>query len=99
MIDIYKELGEYGITPIVVDPAADAEEAQHLYGISFETMDAVKDMDAVIVAVAHTEFLDLNKEKVSNFFNSEHSKKVFMDLKGLFDRKEYLTEDYIYWRL
>lgn len=99
VIDIYKELGEYGITPIVVDPAADAEEAQRLYGISFETMDAVKDMDAVIVAVAHMEFLDLNKEKVSGFFSPRHSKKVFMDLKGLFDRQEYLTEDYLYWRL
>ena len=99
VIDIYKELGEYGITPIVVDPAADAEEAKRLYGITFDTMDAVKNMDAVIVAVAHKEFLSLDKEKISAFFDPNHSKKVFMDIKGLFDRKEYLTEDYIYWRL
>lgn len=99
VIDIYKELGEYGITPVVVDPAADADEANRLYGITFETMDAVKNMDAVIVAVAHKEFLSLDKEKVGSFFNPAHSKKVFMDIKGLFDRKEYLNEDYIYWRL
>ncbi|MBD5456687.1 MAG: nucleotide sugar dehydrogenase [Lachnospiraceae bacterium] len=99
VIDIYKELGEYGITPVVVDPAADAEEAKRLYGIDFETMDAVKDMDAVIVAVAHKEFLAFDKEKISGFYNPVHGKKVFMDIKGLFDRKEYLTEDYIYWRL
>lgn len=99
VIDIYKELGEYGITPIVIDPAADADEAKRLYGITFDTMDAVKDVDAVIVAVAHTQFLDLKKEDVSKFFNPEHKKKVFMDIKGLFDRDEYLTEDYIYWRL
>ena len=99
VIDIYKELGEYGITPVVVDPAADADEAKRLYGIDFETMDAVKDMDAVLVAVAHEQFLDLNKEAVSSFFNPKHSQKVFMDIKGLFDRKEYMTEDYIYWRL
>ena len=99
VMDIYKELGEYGITPIVVDPAADADEAKRLYGITFDTMDAVKNMDAVIVAVAHKEFLSLDKEKISAFFNPNHSKKVFMDIKGLFDRKEYLTEDYIYWRL
>lgn len=99
VIDIYKELGEYGITPIVVDPAADADEAKRLYGITFDTMDAVKDMDAVIVAVAHKEFLSLDKEKTGGFFNPAHSKKVFMDIKGLFDRKEYLSEDYIYWRL
>lgn len=99
VIDIYKELGEYGITPIVVDPAADADEAKRLYGITFDTMDAVKNMDAVIVAVSHKEFLSLDKEKISAFFDPNHSKKVFMDIKGLFDRKEYLTEDYIYWRL
>lgn len=99
IIDIYKELQEYGITPIVVDPAADADEAKRLYGIEFQTMDDMRNMDAVIVAVAHTEFLSLNKEKISSFYKPEHGKKVLMDLKGLFDRKEYLTEDYIYWRL
>ena len=99
VIDIYKELGEYGITPIVVDPAADADEAKRLYGITFETMDAVKDMDAVIVAVAHTQFLNLKKSDIGGFFHPVHKKKVFMDIKGLFDREEYLTEDYLYWRL
>lgn len=99
VIDIYKELGEYGITPIVVDPAADAEEAKRLYGITFDSMDAVKNMDAVIVAVSHEQFLGLNKEMISGFYNPAHEKKVFMDIKGLFDRNEYLTEDYIYWRL
>ena len=99
MVDIYRELGEYGITPVVVDPAADAQEAERLYGITFAGMDAVKDMDGVIVAVAHTEFLGLTREKINGFFNPAHSKRVLMDLKGLFDRKEYLTEDYIYWRL
>ncbi len=99
VIDIYRELGEYGIRPVVVDPAADAEEAKHLYGITFETMDAVRDMDAVIVAVAHTQFLAFDRKKIDSFYNPGHARKVLMDLKGLFDRNEYLTEDYIYWRL
>ena len=99
VIDIYKELGEYGITPLVVDPAADAEEAKRLYGITFETMDAVKDMDAVIIAVAHKEFSGLDKETIGQFYHTKHEKKVLMDLKGLLDRNEYLTQDYIYWRL
>lgn len=99
VIDIFRELGEYGIHPVVVDPAADAEEAKRLYGITFADMDAVKDMDAVIVAVAHEQFLAFDREKVDGFFNPTHTKKVFMDLKGLFDRKDYMTEDYIYWRL
>ncbi len=99
VIDIYNELKEYGITPIVVDPAADADEAKRLYGIEFETMDDVKNMDAVIMAVAHTQFLDYTKDDVSKFFNPAHSKKVFLDIKGLYNRKDFETEDYLYWRL
>lgn len=99
VIDIYKELGEYGIHPVVVDPAADAREAGNLYGISFEDMDAVKGMDAVIVAVAHEQFLAFDREKVDGFYNPARAKKVLMDLKGLFDRSKFMTEDYIYWRL
>lgn len=99
VIDIYRELGEYGIHPVVVDPAADAAEAKHLYDITFDDMEAVKDMDGVIVAVSHEQFLSLDKEKISSFYNAKHEKKVLMDIKGLFNREEYLTEDFIYWRL
>ena len=99
VIDIYKELGEYGIEPIVVDPEADADEAKRLYGITFQGMDAVNDVDAIIIAVAHNQFLSLKKDNISGFFNPKHSQKVLMDIKGLLDRNEYQTEDYLYWRL
>lgn len=98
VIDIYKELGEYGITPMVVDPAADAAEAERLYGISFQRLEDVRDMDAVIVAVAHSEFLKLSGEEIAGFFNGKHETKVLMDIKGLFDRNAY-QEGYLYWRL
>lgn len=99
VIDIYKELQEYGITPMVVDPAADAAEAKRLYGITFNTMEDIKDMDAVIIAVSHKQFLTLDKEKISSLYSKANAKKVLVDIKGIFDRKEYSTEDYIYWRL
>ena len=98
VIDIYKELGEYGIQPIVVDPAADADEAERLYGITFNSLEDIKDMDAVIIAVAHSQFLDLSKDKIAAFFRPSHKVKVLMDIKGLLDKKEY-QEDYLYWRL
>ena len=99
VIDIYKELGEYGIEPIVVDPAADAAEAKRLYGITFRTMDDIREVDALIIAVAHEQFLSLDREKISSLYNPAHKRKVLMDLKGILNRKEYLTEDYLYWRL
>lgn len=76
VIDIYRELGEYGIVPIVVDPAADADEANRLYGIRFQTMDDIRDVDALIVAVAHDQFLSLDREKISSFYNPAHRRKV-----------------------
>ena len=99
VIDIYNELGEYGITPVVVDPEADSDEAKRLYGIEFETMDAVKDMDAVIVAVAHKEFENYKPADIAKFFNPAHKTKVFMDLKGIYNMDEYKAPDYNYWRL
>ena len=99
VIDIYKELGEFGIVPVVVDPAADAEEAERLYGITFQHLEDVHDMDAVIIAVAHDEFLTFCRTDIDGFYNAAHKRKVLLDIKGLLDRKEYLTEDYLYWRL
>ncbi len=99
VIDIYKELGEYGIVPIVVDPAADADEAKRLYGIDFKGIEEVKDVDAVIIAVAHEKFKSLSKKDIDAFYHPQHQKKVLMDIKGVLDRTEYLTEDYLYWRL
>lgn len=99
VIDIYKELQEYGITPMVVDPAADAAEAKRLYGITFENMDAVKDMDAVIIAVSHEQFMSLDKEQIRSFFAKDHAKKVLVDIKGILSRAEYDNEEFCYWRL
>ena len=99
VIDIYKELQEYGITPIVVDPAADAAEAERLYGITFARMEEVKDMDAVIIAVSHKQFLTLDQEKILSFYRQENAKKVLVDIKGILDRSQYDTEDCIYFRL
>ncbi|MBP3781990.1 MAG: nucleotide sugar dehydrogenase [Butyrivibrio sp.] len=99
VIDIYNELKEYGITPIVVDPQADSDEARRLYGIEFDTMDSVKDMDAVIMAVAHEDFKDYKPADIAKFFNPAHKTKVFMDLKGIYDINDYTAPEYDYWRL
>ncbi len=100
VIDIVNELGEYGIKPVVVDPAADAAEAERLYGISFNSMEDIRDMDAVIIAVAHNEFNKLDSSLIDAFFAAGNKKKVLMDLKGICKRADYEgREDYLYWRL
>lgn len=61
VIDIYRELGEYDIVPMVVDPVADAEEVKKLFGITFQEINDIRDMDAVIIALAHEVFLGYDK--------------------------------------
>lgn len=97
IIDIVNELLEYGIEPVIADPTADAAEAKRLYGVEFVDMDTIQNMDAVILAVAHTEFSFLTMEKMEKFF--AEGKKVLLDLKGLLNRKEYEDAGYLYWRL
>lgn len=97
IIDIVKELREYGIHPVIADPIADAAEAKRLYGVDFVTINDIKDMDAVVLAVAHTEFANLTMEQIDDFFGE--GKKVLLDLKGLLNRKEYEFVGYSYWRL
>lgn len=97
VIDIVKELVEYGIKPIIADPEADAEEAKRLYGIEFVEMSDIRDVDAIIMAVGHDDFCRITMEDMDHFFGK--GEKVLLDLKGLFNRKEYEAAGYRYWRL
>ena len=95
--DIVKELREYGIEPVVADPEADAAEAKMLYGIEFQDIKTVKNMDAVIMAVSHECFSKFTMAEVDGFFSN--GKKVLLDIKGVLNRKEYEDAGYCYWRL
>lgn len=100
IVDIVNELREYGIVPVIADPVADADEAKHLYAIEFVDMKTIKDMDAVILAVAHEEFKTLALADFDRFFKAvPNENKVLADVKGLLNRKEYEAAGYNYWRL
>jgi len=95
--DIVKELREYNINPPIADPAADAAEAKRLYGVEFVDMTAIKDMDAVILAVAHTQFASLTLSDTDAFYGA--GQKLLLDIKGLLSREKYENAGYLYWRL
>ncbi len=97
VVDIINELKEYGINPVVADPQADADEAKQIYSIEFADLDSVKDMDAVVLTVAHDEFKNLTLDDTDSFFGE--GKKILLDIKGLLNRKNYEEAGYIYWRL
>ncbi len=100
VIDIYRELKEYGITPLVVDPVADAAEAKRLYGIKLGKIEDVQGMDATIIAVSHSQFQTLSQQQLASFYNIAHVKRVLLDLKGILDGSIYSVEkNWLYWRL
>lgn len=100
VIDIVNELKEYGLTPMIADPEADVEEAKHEYGIDFDSVEDIKEMDAIVVAVGHDQFLRFTQEEFNKMFKEgSNESKVLLDIKGILDRKEYEVAGYKYWRL
>lgn len=97
VFDIVKELREYGIEPVIADPTADAAEAKQVYGVEFVSMDSIRDMDAVILAVAHDVFAGYKMADMDKLYGT--GQKILLDIKGLFDRNEYENAGYLYWRL
>ena len=100
VIDIVNELVEYGITPAVADPQADCAEALEKYGITFAETSSLNNLDAIIVAVGHKEFLALSPTDMNSFFhNTPDHPRVLMDIKGIFNKNDYPEPGYFYWRL
>lgn len=94
VIDIVNEFKEYDIEVMVCDPQADPKEVKDEYGLELSSLQDVKDMDVVIAAVSHEEYLSVSKEELKAMFRNDH--KILVDVKGLYT--EY-KEDFDYWSL
>ena len=84
-IDIIRELQGFHAQVDVYDPWANPEETQHEYGIAPITALQPDTYDAVILAVAHRQFLDMGTEQIRALGKSAH---VLFDVKGLLPRDE-----------
>ena len=87
MADLVKELQAWGVTVVVSDPWADADEVKHEYGIELSEISALQPVDSIIVAVGHNEFRHLKANELKTYCTNKH-KPVLGDLKSLFDRHE-----------
>ena len=96
--DVITELKEYGANVHVIDPVAPKEEAKREYGIILEDENCIKNMDAVVVAVGHKEYREMEIEKLRKYFNPIYSKPLLIDVKSIFN-KEKAEKEYDYWRL
>lgn len=97
VIDIVRELQEYGIDPVIADPRADRDETERLYGITFTDTEKIRDMDCLVLAVAHDAFKAFSRNSIDRFYRD--GRKILLDLKGILDRKEFEDAGYLYWRL
>ena len=84
VVDIISELEEYNINIDIYDPWVSKDEALEEYGLSLIEKPA-NDYEAVIVAVAHNEFIDLGANGVRNLLKKDG---LLYDLKSLFEKNK-----------
>lgn len=96
VVDIINELKEYALNVIVCDSVSEPHEAEYEYGIRLAKLEDIKQADAVIAAVAHTDIkaMDLNAlNKVTG------PGAPFMDVKSAFSREALEMAGFVVWRL
>lgn len=95
--DIIRELHEYGVTVLVHDPIAEREEAMAEYGIQLVGWNEMRDLDGLIVAVAHKKFSDLSLMDLLTPLRTQ-KQGVLIDVKSIFDPAK-IPASLKYWRL
>ena len=80
VVEIHKELTEFGLNVDVHDPWADESEMMEEYGVQISTKLPAKKYDVIILAVSHKEFAEINFSELKN------ESSVIFDVKAFLDR-------------
>lgn len=96
--DIIRELKEYGIVPVVVDPLADPHLATEAYGIELSEPSGLTDLDVVVLAVPHREFASMTPRDYDRLFGTK-SARIMVDIKNVYDRADFENGGCHYWSL
>lgn len=94
VIDIIRELEEYGMNVNVNDVEADKDTAKSLYNIDLKERDELQMTDALVFAVPHDEYIN----KKNEYLNKLNDNGVLIDIKGLINTSD-LKETQSIWRL
>lgn len=95
VIDIIRELQDYGIKVQVHDPLVDPDEVEQEYGIPIVPFEDLKPASAVVVAVAHQQYRKMPMELFRSLFNGS----VLVDVKGVYQPAEVHEMGIRLWRL
>lgn len=94
VVDIVNELKSYGVSKIdAVDPFASSQEVEYEYGYKLATEPNGR-YDAIIVAVNHRQYLDLDDDFFSQY---AADRCIFVDIKGAFLNRK--PKGLAYWSL
>ena len=96
VIDVITELKSFGVDVCVHDPLAEPEEALHEYGVELLPWDDLPKADAMVVAVAHQEYLN---RPLKELIAKVGERGCFIDVKAKFDKNELQAAGLCVWRL
>lgn len=96
VVDIIHELESFGVEVYLHDPFADAEESKHEYGVNLLPWDELPQADAIIVAVAHNEYVNM---PMPQLLRKVAGGGCFIDVKSRFNRGAIEKEGLRVWRL
>jgi UDP-N-acetyl-D-galactosamine dehydrogenase len=85
VVELIRELQDWGLGVVVNDPWANPEEVREEYGIELTSMASFQKVDSLVIAVGHREYRDLTPDGITSFCKSPET-AVIADLKSLFDR-------------
>ena len=93
VIDVVSELKSFQINVDVIDPHADSSKMEHEYGVSLTTH-LRSDYDAIIMAVNHREYMQLDEAYFKTLLKDGQG--IFVDVKGIYRNQ---IQDLTYWSL
>src|SRR5512134_1590186 len=96
VIDVVHELKSYGVEVHVHDPVPDAVEARHEYGLELEPWEALPRAEAVVLAVAHRQFL---ARPLEDYLAKVVERGCFIDVKSQLDMAALQRAGLTVWRL
>jgi UDP-N-acetyl-D-galactosamine dehydrogenase len=98
VVDVLNELAQYNITCLVHDAEAYAEEARSEYNIELSDLTALRNLDALLLAVPHAAYRKLELAEIKTWFAAP-DKALLMDIKAFWDPAEVRAAGINYWRL
>lgn len=97
VIDVIRELKDYGIEVLVHDPVANAMDARCEHGIDLVVLEGLQSVDAIVAAVAHRQIVQTEISQLAALVRD--SGAPFIDVKAAFDRKGLQEAGFAVWRL